>query len=142
MFNDLRCVFWVFNLLSTQANHALPPSSEPLSKAKSSVFVLKSESAAEPDPVTVLNKPVSSVLLAQGSFRRSLLLFTLIRIITNIMAICITCQNYYRQSQYNDSQQCDECVDSLEVPLFDEEDTLEVEHLLHPSGKTPARFYE
>ncbi len=58
------------------------------------------------------------------------------------MAICTTCKRYYRQSPYNASDQCDECVDTLEVPLFDEEDSLEVEHLLNPSGTTRPVFYD
>jgi hypothetical protein len=33
-------------------------------------------------------------------------------------------------------------VRTADVPLFDEEDSLEVEHLLNPTGKTPARFNE
>jgi len=56
------------------------------------------------------------------------------------MAICRSCSSYYKHNAWNSSPECEECVDSLNVPVFDEEDTVEVEHLLHPSGKTPARF--
>ena len=58
------------------------------------------------------------------------------------MATCTSCQGYYRKSPYNNSTQCDECVYTVEVPFFDEEDTLEIEHLLNPSGKVHARFNE
>ncbi len=58
------------------------------------------------------------------------------------MAICSTCRSYYRLSPYNDTDQCDNCVDTIDVSLslFDEEDSLEVEHLLNPTGKTAAKF--
>ena len=65
-----------------------------------------------------------------------------ITIITNTMATCTSCQGYYRKSPYNNSTQCDECVYTVEVPFFDEEDTSEIEHLLNPSGKVHARFNE
>ena len=58
------------------------------------------------------------------------------------MATCTSCQGYYRKSPYNNSTQCDECVYTVEVPFFDEEDTSEIEHLLNPSGKVHARFNE
>ena len=58
------------------------------------------------------------------------------------MAICTSCQSYYRKSPYNNTDQCDECVYTTEVPLFDEEDSIEVEHLLNPSGRTLPRFNE
>ena len=58
------------------------------------------------------------------------------------MATCTSCQGYYRKSPYNESAQCDDCVYTVDVPLFDEEDSVEVEHLLNPTGKTPARYNE
>lgn len=58
------------------------------------------------------------------------------------MAICRTCESYYKLHKFNFSDQCDACVDTLDVPYFDEEDTLEVKHLLNPTGKTAAKFYE
>ena len=58
------------------------------------------------------------------------------------MATCTSCQGYYRKSPYNESTQCNECVYTIDVPLFDEEDSVEVEHLLNPNGKTQPHFYE
>ena len=69
-------------------------------------------------------------------------LISTITIITNTMATCTSCQGYYRKSPYNESTQCDECVYTVDVPLFDEEDSVEVEHLLNPNGKTQPHFYE
>ena len=65
-----------------------------------------------------------------------------ITIITNTMAICRSCQSYYKKNQWNQSDECSDCAYTTDVPLFDEEDSLEVEHLLNPTGKTPARFNE
>ena len=65
-----------------------------------------------------------------------------ITIITNTMAICRSCQSYYKKNQWNQSDECSDCAYTADVPLFDEEDSLEVEHLLNPTGKTPARFNE
>ena len=58
------------------------------------------------------------------------------------MAICRSCSQYYKMSKWNPTDQCESCVDTLEIPVFDEEDAVEVEHLLNPTGKTPARFNE
>lgn len=58
------------------------------------------------------------------------------------MAICRSCQSYYKKNQWNQSDECSDCAYTADVPLFDEEDSLEVEHLLNPTGKTPARFNE
>ena len=58
------------------------------------------------------------------------------------MAICRSCQSYYKKNQWNQGDECSDCAYTADVPLFDEEDSLEVEHLLNPSGKVPARFNE
>ena len=58
------------------------------------------------------------------------------------MAICITCGGYYKLSQYNPTDECDDCTSAILVPYLDEDDALEVESLLNPSGKIPARFNE
>lgn len=58
------------------------------------------------------------------------------------MAICRSCQSYYKKNQWNQSDECSDCAYTADVPLFDEEDSLEIEHLLNPSGKVPARFNE
>lgn len=57
------------------------------------------------------------------------------------MAICRSCNNYYKHNQWNSSPDCEDCADTL-LPAFDDEDSLEVEHLLNPSGKTIPKFYE
>jgi hypothetical protein len=56
------------------------------------------------------------------------------------MALCLTCGSYYKLSPYNDSNECDSCVDQLGAPMFDDEDSVEVDHLLNPSGRTLAKF--
>jgi len=58
------------------------------------------------------------------------------------MPTCLTCQNYYRLSPYNDTDHCDLCAYSSTVPMFDDEDTLEVDHLLNPTGATKPVFYD
>ena len=58
------------------------------------------------------------------------------------MAICRSCQSYYKKNQWNQSDECNDCVYTADVPLFDEEDSLEVEHLLNPSGRTLPKFNE
>jgi len=50
------------------------------------------------------------------------------------MAICRSCQSYYKKNQWNQSDECSDCAYTVDVPLFDEEDSLEVEHLFNPSG--------
>ena len=56
------------------------------------------------------------------------------------MAICCTCESYYKLSRFNQTDECPDCAYASDNPLFDEEDALEVEHLLNPTGKIPARF--
>lgn len=58
------------------------------------------------------------------------------------MAKCKTCGDYYRKSPYNNTAECDNCIDQVDRPYLDEEDTLEVQHLVCPSGKTPAVYYD
>ena len=87
------------------------------------MFALNARSTAELDTVT------SDYLLT-------------ITIITKHMAICRSCQSYYKKNQWNQSDECSDCAYTADVPLFDEEDSLEVEHLLNPSGRTLPRFNE
>lgn len=58
------------------------------------------------------------------------------------MAKCKTCGEYYKKSRYNQTEECDSCVDQLVDVYYDEEDEVEIQHLLHPNGKTPARYYD
>lgn len=58
------------------------------------------------------------------------------------MAKCKTCGEYYKKSRYNQTDECDSCNEqSLDV-FYDEEDEIEIQHLLCPTGKTPARYYD
>ena len=45
-------------------------------------------------------------------------------------------------SKWNQTSQCDECAYSDPTPMFDEEDSVEVEHLLNPTGATKPVFYD
>lgn len=57
------------------------------------------------------------------------------------MTICVTCGDYFRNNAWhNDKHVCQNCVDV--VPQLDEDYELEKNHLLNPSGKTPAVFYD
>jgi len=56
------------------------------------------------------------------------------------MAQCITCGSYYRRSPYNQTNECDGCVDQVLDTSFDEEDQVELSHLMNPTGKTAAKF--
>lgn len=58
------------------------------------------------------------------------------------MAICPTCESYYKPSKFNSTCKCDECAHTVELPYFDEEDALEVEHLINPNGRVQPKFYE
>ena len=40
------------------------------------------------------------------------------------MAICRSCQSYYKKNQWNQSDECSDCAYTTDVPLFDEEDSL------------------
>lgn len=58
------------------------------------------------------------------------------------MTTCVTCQEYYRKSEYNNSNECNNCIDQLDVPLMDDEDALELEILINPSGHTKVYYSE
>lgn len=60
------------------------------------------------------------------------------------MAICSNCGSYYRLSKFNCSQQCEVCYGYQDVDFndLDEEDKLDLDRIVNPSEKTPARFYE
>ena len=57
------------------------------------------------------------------------------------MAICRSCQSCYKKHQWNQSDECNDCAYTADVPLFDEEDSLEVEHLLNPTGRKLPNLY-
>ncbi len=62
------------------------------------------------------------------------------------MAKCKTCGEYYKKSRYNPTDECDTCNENNDKysneDYYDEEEEIEIMHLLHPSGKTPAKYYD
>ena len=58
------------------------------------------------------------------------------------MAICRSCSQYYKMSKWNPTDQCEECSFSEPIDMLDEEDSVEVEHLLNPTGATKPVFYD
>lgn len=56
---------------------------------------------------------------------------------------CLACQSYFRRNEWNSSDYCEKCLDSdpdLDYNPID--DDFEIHQLLHPSGKTEAKFYD
>lgn len=59
------------------------------------------------------------------------------------MTICVSCGDYFRTNAWhNDRNTCQNCVDVLPTAPIDEDYEVEKNHLLNPSGKTPAVFYD
>lgn len=56
--------------------------------------------------------------------------------------ICVTCHEYYRLSEYNNSTECSNCIDQLDIPPVDSEDRIELDILVNPSGHTKAVYVE
>lgn len=54
---------------------------------------------------------------------------------------CVICNNYFKQTPFNQTNECDECVDIV-LPEIDAETELDFELMKNPSGRTPAVFYE
>lgn len=55
------------------------------------------------------------------------------------MSTCVSCGSYYRLTRFHkDSRNCEDCVQ----PLHDEELELEIQQILHPSGKTASVRYD
>lgn len=55
---------------------------------------------------------------------------------------CIYCGDYFKQSAFNTSNECDSCYSTaLDKILFDEDFKEEVQHLRNKSSKTRAVFY-
>ena len=59
-----------------------------------------------------------------------------------IIALITLFPSHDRRNQWNQGDECNDCAYTADVPLFDDEDSLEVEHLLNPNGKTQPHFYE
>lgn len=63
------------------------------------------------------------------------------------MATCVHCGEYFRVSPWNsEGKACENCVDTTyvtqEEPEYDDEDQVEVNMLMNPSGVTKAVFYD
>ena len=58
------------------------------------------------------------------------------------MAKCKTCNEYYKKSRYNNSNECEDCCYSSDTDFIDEEYEIEMDILLNPSGRTAPKFYE
>ena len=56
------------------------------------------------------------------------------------MARCVSCGNHYRQTKFNNTNKCEDCLDVDSV--YDADYDLEVETLVNPSGKTKPVFYD
>lgn len=57
---------------------------------------------------------------------------------------CTSCNAYYRRNPWNTSNYCETCLDAEEDSEYntDTDDKVEIDSLLNPTGKTPARFYD
>ena len=59
------------------------------------------------------------------------------------MATCVHCGEYFRVSPWNsEGKACENCVDTLDEPMYDAEDQVEVDMLMNPTGVTQAVFYD
>jgi hypothetical protein len=59
------------------------------------------------------------------------------------MTICVSCGEYFRTNAWhNDSNTCQNCYCTLPIVIQDDDYEVERNHLLNPSGKTPAVFYD
>ena len=54
---------------------------------------------------------------------------------------CISCDQYFKRSAFNLGFECENCQFVIAQEI-DSEMQVEVELLRHPSGKTPAVFYD
>jgi hypothetical protein len=55
---------------------------------------------------------------------------------------CNSCKQYFRNTPWNATNECEECVDTLGAPTFDSEDEIEINNLTNPTGVTQPRFYD
>ena len=59
------------------------------------------------------------------------------------MATCVHCGEYFRVSPWDsEGKACENCVDTLDEPMYDAEDQVEVDMLMNPTGVTQAVFYD
>jgi Zn finger protein HypA/HybF involved in hydrogenase expression len=52
---------------------------------------------------------------------------------------CIVCNQYFKQSVFNQGYECDNCIDVLDE--IDSESEVDIEILKNPSGKTAAQIH-
>lgn len=58
------------------------------------------------------------------------------------MPHCKSCGDYYRTNQFNQSSECEYCVDQITQFPIDAEDEIEVQHIVNPNGKVLPRFLD
>jgi hypothetical protein len=61
--------------------------------------------------------------------------------------ICTSCKSYYRRSAWNPSKYCEKCFDETkdaddEYSLASDDDSVEIDSILNPTGKTQPKFYD
>lgn len=59
----------------------------------------------------------------------------------NTMATCKTCGAYYKLTPYNQTQECDDCLDAI-PGIFDSVYEADVIQLTNPSGRTLPVFQQ
>lgn len=55
---------------------------------------------------------------------------------------CIECGDYFKRSQWNKTNTCDKCLDTLPETGYDTDYEADVEVLKNPTGKTQPVFYD
>ena len=60
--------------------------------------------------------------------------------------ICITCCSYFKRTLWNNSLECDKCVDKNDKLVYntyiEEDDKVDIDTLVNPTGKTQGIFYD
>jgi hypothetical protein len=54
---------------------------------------------------------------------------------------CVSCGSYFKQSAFNKSLFCEQCLD-IANDTYDQELLDEISQVINPSGKTQAVFYD
>ncbi len=55
---------------------------------------------------------------------------------------CVNCGDYFKRSQWNKTNECENCLDTKPHGQYDTDYEADVEVLKNPTGKTPAIFYD
>ncbi len=59
------------------------------------------------------------------------------------MSTCVTCGSYFKLSKFHkDERNCMDCIDQLYTDDLDLELELDIQQILHPSGKTASIRYD